>query len=252
METIQQVNKYYNYILLDPRHTYKWYLDNIEFDYLPFYVGKGSGYRVKSHYKQFNGENPYKENIIKKLNKGGFIPTYKIVYDNLSEQQAFENESIIIDKINKLFGDILTNILPGGEQPPVRYGINNHKSKKVYQYDKDSGKLLAEYDCILDGARATGSINNATHICECCEGKRRTSAGFIWKYEKYDSVKNNSGKWDRIKFKKLIAYNDSEYHEFVSMKEAYQFLKTPNKGKISEVLKGNKSMYKGFYWKYEN
>ena len=33
-------NKYYNYILLDPRKPYKWQYKDISIDYLLFYVGK--------------------------------------------------------------------------------------------------------------------------------------------------------------------------------------------------------------------
>lgn len=35
------------------------------------------------------------------------------------------------------------------------------------------------------------------------------------------------------------------------MKEAYEFLGVPNKGKISNALKSNTKFYKGYYWKIE-
>lgn len=38
METIS--NKYYNYILLDPRKPYKWQYKDISIDYLPFLCWK--------------------------------------------------------------------------------------------------------------------------------------------------------------------------------------------------------------------
>lgn len=97
------------------------------------------------------------------------------------------------------------------------------------------------------------------HINQCCKGTRRTAAGYIWKYDKVDNVEPEIGKkFSRFVFDKLIAYNDSEYHEFNSMKEAYEFLGVPNKGKINQVLKNQKHTYKGYYWdiilinKYDN
>lgn len=35
------------------------------------------------------------------------------------------------------------------------------------------------------------------------------------------------------------------------MKEAYNFLKEPNKGKINAVLKGERNTYKGYFWDIE-
>ena len=120
----------------------------------------------------------------------------------------------------------------------------------MYQYNKDTGELLNEFECIADAIRSLGyNDRNISHICDCCSGKRRTFANFKWSYEKLEKIKTNAGKWDRIKFDKLIAYNDNEKHEFNSMKEAYLFLGIPNKGKISNALKSKTKFFKGYYWK---
>lgn len=90
------------------------------------------------------------------------------------------------------------------------------------------------------------------HITQCCRGERRTSAGYIWKFNKEEKVESELGKkYSRITFTKLIAYNKDEYHEFKTMKEAYKFLNEPNKGKINKVLKGEKNTYKGYFWDIE-
>ena len=165
-------NNYYNYILLDPRKPLKWEYQNIKFELSPFYVGKGKNKRYLDHYKYFPGDNPHKENIIKLLNKGGYIPTYKIINNNISEDDALIKETEIIKWIKENIGDVLTNIQDGGNQPPQHFGKDNPKARKVYQYDKDSGELLNEFPCIADAVRYLGKKDKSgAHISDCCNGK---------------------------------------------------------------------------------
>lgn len=250
---MQQENKYYNYILFDPRKPLVWKYKDTEFKYSPFYVGKGKNDRYLSHYKYFDGSNPYKENLIKILNNGGYIPIYVKLNENSSEEDALLNEIQIISYIKQNLGnDVLTNILDGGDQPPHYEGSKNPKARKIYQYDKDTGELLGEFECIREACRILElSEEGGSHIIECCKGKRRTFGTFKWSYEKLDKITSNKGKYDRIKFSKLIGYNEYESHEFNSMKEAYDFLGEKNKGKINSVLKGERQTYKGYYWKIE-
>lgn len=248
---MQNTNKYYNYILLDPRKPLNWEYANIKFKYAPFYVGKGTKNRCLDHYKRFTGDNPHKENIIKILNKGGYIPVIEKLNENSSEEEALNNEILIISDIKHLLGEnILTNITLGGDEPPHYKGKDNPTSRAVYQYDKDTGEFLKEFGCIREACREL-SLNEdgATHIVQCCKGTRRTFATYKWSYEKLERIEPNDGKYDRIKFSLLIAYNDKEYHEFKSMKEAYSFLGTKNKGKINQILKGNGNTYKGYFQK---
>lgn len=57
-------------------------------------------------------------------------------------------------------------------------GNINIPTKPVLQYSK-SGEFIAEYPSIMEASRQTGCNNS--HICECCEGKRKSAGGFIWK-----------------------------------------------------------------------
>lgn len=54
----------------------------------------------------------------------------------------------------------------------------------VVQLDKN-GEFVQEYRSIAYAIRETGVI----HICECCQGKRKTAGGFKWMYkEDYDKL----------------------------------------------------------------
>lgn len=60
-----------------------------------------------------------------------------------------------------------------------KYGKENKTSKKVNQYDLD-GNLIKTWDSIKDVERGL-DINNG-NISSCCNGKKRTAGGFIWKH----------------------------------------------------------------------
>lgn len=58
-------------------------------------------------------------------------------------------------------------------------GSINKNGKRVKQYDK-SNNFIAEY---LSAAEAGKSLRTVpSHILECCNNKRKTAGGYIWKY----------------------------------------------------------------------
>ena len=69
-----------------------------------------------------------------------------------------------------------------GENNPMynKKGINNPKSKKVYQYDKNL-QLINTFDGVREAERLTG-INHSSISC-CCTGRLKTAGKFIWSYE---------------------------------------------------------------------
>lgn len=57
--------------------------------------------------------------------------------------------------------------------------VNNPKlSKQVAQYNLD-GELVKIWESISETGR---NDFNFKHVCACCQGKRKTHKGFIWKY----------------------------------------------------------------------
>lgn len=57
------------------------------------------------------------------------------------------------------------------------FGKNHYNSKKTNQYDLE-GNFIKEWDCVSEAKRETG----AKHISCCCNGRRKTSGGYIWRY----------------------------------------------------------------------
>lgn len=116
-------NKYYVYIYLNPIKNGKFIYDEYCFDFEPFYIGKGSGYRFISHLKKYvNAKcNKHKMSKINKIIKEGFEPIIIKVCDNLNEKDSFLLEKKLIRLIGRedLGEGPLTNKTDGGE------GINN-------------------------------------------------------------------------------------------------------------------------------
>jgi len=101
------MNNFYVYGLIDPRND------------LLFYIGKGKGNRFESHFKEkktFNS-NFNKIDLIEELNKEGLDCKVIIFVKNISEEEAFALEKILIYRIGRrLFGEgALANIAPGGK-----------------------------------------------------------------------------------------------------------------------------------------
>lgn len=61
----------------------------------------------------------------------------------------------------------------------LNVGINNYKSKKIVQYDLN-GNFIRFWDSMGEVEREAGISHGS--ISQCCNGKRKTAGGFIWKY----------------------------------------------------------------------
>jgi len=116
MENINTDNRFYNYVLLDPRKPGDYNYGDLHFDFEPFYVGKGNGDRCKAHIRLY-GENKFKDNKIKKILSLGLNLISLKIYENLSEKESFDNELNLINIIGRsnLKLGPLTNLTNGGE-----------------------------------------------------------------------------------------------------------------------------------------
>lgn len=111
-------NRFYAYVLLDPRKPGKYVYGEYSFDYEPFYVGKGTGCRANVHMQEGQIKNPYnsyKSNKIKNILAAGLQPVITKISKDVSEQIAFNIEIYLISIIKmKHNGGPLTNLNEGG------------------------------------------------------------------------------------------------------------------------------------------
>jgi len=108
------MENFYVYIYLDPRKSGIFSYEDLNFDYEPFYVGKGKGKRIETSLNDFRGNN-YKKNKIKKILGSGLKPIKLKIYENLTESESFDKETETILKIGRSYENgPLTNIQKGG------------------------------------------------------------------------------------------------------------------------------------------
>lgn len=70
-------------------------------------------------------------------------------------------------------------------QHAIEKSLARPHPKRVMQYTKD-GTYIQTYDSIIEASQKTGA--NDRHISCVCKGKRKTTGGFVWKYETPEEV----------------------------------------------------------------
>ena len=134
--TIEKLG-YYVYLLIDPRNN------------KIFYVGKGKGNRINQHLLgALNDKTNETEKIkrIREIKNSGLDVKHVILRHELTEKEAFEVESAVIDVLGK---DNLTNLLTG----------HNSEDKGLMKLKDIKIKYEAE-DAIIEEPAILININN--------------------------------------------------------------------------------------------
>ena len=155
-------NMYYVYALIDPRNE------------MPFYIGKGTGRRAKTHLWEVpETRNQHKENKIAAIRSAGLEPRIEyIAEDIIDEAFAYKMESDLILRYGRKgyenYG-ILTNICLDTNPP-------NHKGKTYDEiYGVEQAKI--ERKKRADIQKARGGYGPKKHTNETKEKIRKASSG---------------------------------------------------------------------------
>jgi hypothetical protein len=208
-----------------------------------FYIGKGTGLRSETTYSR----NRYWMDVVE---KHGF--TSHILVNNITEQKAFELESMFCKQIG--YENLLNIRKENG------WGGHSHStetlkklSKPVLQYDLQ-GNFIKEWKSASEAA--VYFKKHPAAITECCRGHRNYIYGFIWRY------KNNPIEQE-IKFvpKKSKKETLPPYYNPVNQYDLQgNFIKTWNNsreaslalnlkpGAISNCINGKYKSSGGFKW----
>lgn len=142
------------------------YLHRRESDNKVFYVGKGKGYRCNSR----SGRN---SRWNKTVNKHGLI--VELVYENLTEEDAFELEKDTILEMRYHFEETLCNLTDGGEGVSgYKWSdLSNHPSKKLIGKKQDPDAVERR------ASKIRGRKREKTVVKDIQQKIRKSKAGSI-------------------------------------------------------------------------
>jgi len=143
---MKKSNKFYVYLLLDPRNPGDYKYGKYEFDFEPFYVGKGCGTRMYQHYclsELKRCRNPHEIRKIKKILAAGLKPIPMKIKNCLLENIALNLEKKIIKAIGRrnLRNGPLTNMDEGGRVGPKMTKKLKEKISKILKRKYKNGEI---------------------------------------------------------------------------------------------------------------
>lgn len=105
--------------------------------------------------------------------------------DECKTNNSIENLEYCSAKYNSNYGtrnERMSNTLKGRKpsEATIKASVES-KSKKVYQYDKQYN-LINVYNSSVEAANKVDGVYS-TNICHCCNGKLKTTGGYIWSHE---------------------------------------------------------------------
>jgi hypothetical protein len=223
---------FYVYVYLDPRKIGPFFYQELEFEYEPFYVGKGRNWRYKYHLltvKRGKYSNLPKNQKIKKIIEDGFEPIIIKYSQNLEEKQSFMIEQELILKIGRkdLNSGPLNNLSNGGE------GNGNRKFSEEHRKNLSLAK---------SGKTTENMKKHLKNLHKSMIGNQRTLGMKFTKESIEKMIKS------RIKPIVKMDMQGNVLEEFSSIKEAMEKTKISMK----KVLRGTAKTAGGFFWKYKS
>ena len=158
-------NIFYVYVYMDTRKPGIFVYGEFQFDFEPFYIGKGSKKQWLSHLVVAYSKTSYKSyriNIIRKLQRLGLEPEIVKYKENLSEKEAFDLEKKLIKEIGRidLKNGPLTNLTDGGEGSS---GCKCSKEKAARISKKLKGRTKENFSYLRRGGAKRKGRTKETH-----------------------------------------------------------------------------------------
>ena len=124
--------------------------------------------------KPFNNTCGYLRVYLCKDGQRKMLLVHRIVADTfISKPQG-------LDTVNHKDEDKTNNTVSNLEWMSRADNIRYSANKSVQMLDKKTGELLATFPSTNEAERVTGI--NHSHISLCCNGKRKSAGGYVWRY----------------------------------------------------------------------
>lgn len=224
--------EYYVYVYLDTKKPGRFIYGEYQFDYEPFYIGKGKGERYRKHLltvKNGKYSNLPKNHIIKKILDEEKEPIILKYFQNIDEKTSFMLEEDMIKNIGRFDkkSGPLRNLSDGGEGP------------SGCRRSEETRKKLS---MMKKGICTENMLNNLKKIHSKMWGNQRTRG---LKFS--DDTKKKMGE-SHYKSVLQLDLDENIIREFSSIKEAKAFIGYS----IMKVLRGEGKTAGGYKWKYKD
>jgi hypothetical protein len=242
---------YYIYAYLDPRKPGLYKYGSIQFEYEPFYIGKGRSKRQFSHIKKYrilNDKNKLKVNKLKKIKAENLDPVIIKIAENIREEKCFYLKKKIISEIGRIDLDTgpLVNLTQGGEGSSGR--VCKDETKEKIRNKKLGNKHTEEWKA--EHSKKMSGTSNPMYGKSAVKGKRkdldtreRMSAGQRKISLPIDPIECYTKEGFLIK---------TYFYRYEMSDDGF---KSPGKiikaAKFNNSISKNRSMY-GYIWKYKN
>jgi group I intron endonuclease len=249
--------KFYVYVYIDPSKKGLYSYDGLDFSFLyePFYIGKGHNNRIITHLQEYRLKRKnLMSNKLNKIIKLGYDPIVFKLYENLTEQESFDKEIFLIDKIGKRIYNEgpLANLVDGGGGVSGLIHTKESRKKMSLKGDKHPnwGKKLKESTKEKISERL--KLNNPMKNPIVSEKVRLKNLGRKpWNKdskEKRDYViKKLSEKKIKYRNIKAISKKTGEIFEFENTNEVMSFI---NKTHRMIMIYFKKGESKEYYWTF--
>lgn len=248
---------FYVYVYIDPRKTGRFSYAGLNFSFLcePFYIGKGHNDRMLVHFQEYRLKNKnYISNKINNILNSGNEPIVFKIYENLTEEEAFEKEIDLINYIGRKIKNEgpLVNIVDGGSG--VTGLIHSEESRKKMSLKGENhpnwGKKLK--DSTKKKISDKLKLNNGMFRPDVSEKVRQKNLGREpWNKGKSEVREEVIEKLREKKIKyrniKAVSKNTGETFEFRDTNEVMLFLKKTHRMIMIYFEKGES---KDYYWTF--
>ena len=144
----------------------KYGIDAFDFEILKECEDEELDYWEKYYIKELNTKAPYGYNL---TDGGGGMSGYTLSEEHKKKlSEALKGIKRLEETRKKL-----------SENHKGKY--NTKCSKSVLQIDKNTNQVIAEFPSMMEVERQLGYSKG--NICQCCNGKRKSAYGYIWKYK---------------------------------------------------------------------
>lgn len=177
----------------------------------------------------FKSASNHKQKWIRKLEKTGHKPIIKLVFDNLTKEEACKMEIELISSLK--VNSKLTNISPGGEAPRGMLGKKHSEETKKKMSLAQSGEKSVNWNKKLS-----------------VESRKKMSLSHIERYKIPGAIEKATNH-----FKKMVVQlkNNEEICFYESLRDASKKTGIAHQG-ISQCCRNKQTHAGGFQWRFVN